>query len=410
MSKEVNFSQRRDPSEEQEEGKEDLKQTFDLEYTATSNSKHVETFTGSRSWRSETFSNRKNRGTQVLDLSKRGADRPATTKPPSKTQPGSCLDTEQNRKSTSEIMNGSERRRLQYGNSATAILTSIGKKRSRRQYGRAKCAVELVDLSSTVAPPQGETLRPDTLSSERCAGLHCAHQEGANPSNKRTSNQCHQQQHYHQQQNQQQVMPGPQLQAVMQQILANQQMQMQYMRTEFAAVIARDANMLKLQIQHYNVIMQNMATLQACPSRMAPPGSRQRAENHARMGLEERRGPRAERNVFRFEDPSDERPCHLVKGLKKVGDVWEEWEFGIKGNKPARLWTTEDRRGNPWASTYCRRLGLYNHIKRMVDAGHGWATAVRLIEKQYPEKNVNDISRDLKKRHAKGTLHPSLSV
>ena len=126
----------------------------------------------------------------------------------------------------------------------------------------------------------------------------------------------------------------------------------------------------------------------------------------AREGLEEVRLPNGQRRVRRFTYRPGERPAKLAK-YKTVGDCWQEYMFGIGGNKPAKDFTDKESGA---ISTYSRRRPIYQRLALLVRAGKAPAVAIRLIDDQYPGMSLLKIAKELRKGEEEGTLHPSLCV
>ena len=137
---------------------------------------------------------------------------------------------------------------------------------------------------------------------------------------------------------------------------------------------------------------------------MAPP--RQRQENLAREGYEEVTLPNGRRQVQRFTRREGERPAKLAK-YKTVALCWQEYMYGIGGNKPAKDFTPQE---SGRVSTYSRRRPLYQLLASLVRAGKAPSTAIRLVDDQYPGWALLDIAKDVRKRTLNGTLHQSLCV
>ena len=137
---------------------------------------------------------------------------------------------------------------------------------------------------------------------------------------------------------------------------------------------------------------------------MATP--RQREEHLAREGLEEVRLPNGRRQVQRFTCRPGERPARLAKA-KTVGNCWQQYMFGIGGNKAAKDFTDKESGA---ISAYSRRRPIYQRLALLVRAGKAPAVAIRLINDQYPGWSLLKIARALRSAESDGTLHPSLCV
>ena len=58
----------------------------------------------------------------------------------------------------------------------------------------------------------------------------------------------------------------------------------------------------------------------------------------------------------------------LYKGIKNLFDLWQEYEFGLSGNKPAKDFTRLERGKHKYA--YCRRKVFWEIIIKLVNTGH----------------------------------------
>ena len=65
--------------------------------------------------------------------------------------------------------------------------------------------------------------------------------------------------------------------------------------------------------------------------------------------------------------PTDPRCPKLMSCPRSLGVLWEEWQNGIAGSKPARLYNARERGRNK--SRYCRRLVFWKCMKRLCDRG-----------------------------------------
>jgi len=134
----------------------------------------------------------------------------------------------------------------------------------------------------------------------------------------------------------------------------------------------------------------------------------QRQEALAQQGIEETRiAPNGRRTLRRFTTPLGQKPSKLAK-IKTVGEAWQEWEFGIGGNKPAKDFKTRPER----SSTYSRRLPLYHTLRDLVLAQRSPSTAIRLVNDCYRDRKWSflRICDDLRIRRNTGDLQDVLRV
>ena len=128
----------------------------------------------------------------------------------------------------------------------------------------------------------------------------------------------------------------------------------------------------------------------------------------AAQGLTERRDARGRTNVFRFAAPTDDRPVKLADNLRTLGEIWQEWEVGIAGNKPAKLWTKAESGKN---CTYSRRSPLYYLLDRLVHQKN-WlpAEAFRRLQDDFPGYSMGKLAKIIRRRELDGTLHEKYKV
>ena len=68
--------------------------------------------------------------------------------------------------------------------------------------------------------------------------------------------------------------------------------------------------------------------------------------------------------MFWFADPEDSQPLRLAHNLRKLDNYWQEWDVGIGGRSPAKLW--KDGSSSPDASKYSRRKPIYLFLDRFI--------------------------------------------
>ena len=127
----------------------------------------------------------------------------------------------------------------------------------------------------------------------------------------------------------------------------------------------------------------------------------------ARLGLTERQDARGRRRVFRFAEPTDDRPLLLAPNLKRVGECWQEWEYGIGGNRPAKLWKREERSSS---SMFSRRKPIYLLLDRLINIKKKLpAEAFRMLEDHFNGCNLTKMANEIRARELNRTLHEDLA-
>jgi Transcriptional activator of glycolytic enzymes len=131
------------------------------------------------------------------------------------------------------------------------------------------------------------------------------------------------------------------------------------------------------------------------------------------MGLAERQDKRGRTTVFRFANAMDDpRPPRLADNLKSVGQFWQEWEHGIAGNLPAKLWTEAhtSNRKNEHAFKFSRRKPIYLLLDRLINIKKKLpAEAFRLIEDHFSGLSMTQLGKRIRSQEQDGTLHPDLA-
>ena len=140
------------------------------------------------------------------------------------------------------------------------------------------------------------------------------------------------------------------------------------------------------------------------PPRMATPV--QRNNNYNIAGVEARNRARGQ-GTLPFA-PLDSRPTKL-QAYRTVGAAWQEWMFGIGGNKPVKDWTPAEYRDQK--STYCRRLPLWELMAKLVNSGLAPAHVISKIEEHYgPIRSIKHVADRIKQDVKNGTLPSSLTI
>ncbi len=99
----------------------------------------------------------------------------------------------------------------------------------------------------------------------------------------------------------------------------------------------------------------------------------------------------------------------LIKNPRSLHLLWQEYEFGIGGRKPAKNFTAVERGRVKYA--YYRRKIVWEMIAGLVRAGHTAQVAIDMIYEIYgASTGVTTILRTMRHEKAAGQVHPSLSV
>ena len=145
---------------------------------------------------------------------------------------------------------------------------------------------------------------------------------------------------------------------------------------------------------------------------MATPGQMEQNLNEQGLAVTTTRRNGVTRHRFRqvtVGAAADSRPCNFSK-YRTVGQAWAEWNVGIGGNKPVRLWTEADRQG-PHKSTYSRRAPLFNLLSTLVRAGREPPLAIQLVDEAYKHvKGIGKIAAAIRNDMQKGTLPQEVRV
>ena len=101
-------------------------------------------------------------------------------------------------------------------------------------------------------------------------------------------------------------------------------------------------------------------------------------------------------------------PVKLYKNPRTLFDLWQEYEFGISGTKPAKEFTRAERGENK--SLYCRRNVFWQLMVQMINAGHTSDSAIDKIYIVYGSSlSVTNILLCLVQDWKRGG-HPSLRI
>jgi len=109
-----------------------------------------------------------------------------------------------------------------------------------------------------------------------------------------------------------------------------------------------------------------------------------------------------------FGDRERRPPVKLYKNPRTLFDLWQEYEFGIAGTKPAKEFTRAERGENK--SLYCRRNVFWQLMVQMIHAGHTSDSAIDKIYTVYGSSlSVTSILLCLVQDRKRGG-HPSLRI
>ena len=159
-------------------------------------------------------------------------------------------------------------------------------------------------------------------------------------------------------------------------------------------------------------VQNHMTRNYAQPPNSATVGQRRGAL--ARQGIGERNNGRGRVEQFRLETPAvDKRPARLELNPRNLGSLWLEYQHGIGGTLPARLWKkehTSHRTNGNWATMYCKRKPIYLLLERTINIKKKLdSEAFRLIEEHFPGIPLSSLGGAIRQREFDGTMHHSLA-
>ena len=97
------------------------------------------------------------------------------------------------------------------------------------------------------------------------------------------------------------------------------------------------------------------------------------------------------------------RPAQLVRGskLRSLGDLWLEYEIGLDGNKPAKLFTIAEK--GMVSSLYSFRKIFWSVMEKLLQRGHTLESALGVFERVHgSSSSITTIIRELKKERLNG--------
>ena len=79
--------------------------------------------------------------------------------------------------------------------------------------------------------------------------------------------------------------------------------------------------------------------------------------------------------------------AQLCKYPKDLYVLWQEYEFGLEGNKPAKLYTPAERGANK--CSYCRRKVFWDAIETLMQRGASSDVAIDTVYQRYGRDKSN---------------------
>ena len=100
-----------------------------------------------------------------------------------------------------------------------------------------------------------------------------------------------------------------------------------------------------------------------------------------------------------------EKPAQLRKNQRSLYALWNEFEFGVGSDKPAKDYNSRDREANRYL--YSKRKIFWDLVVLMVNRGREANDAIDSIYKHYGYKTpVSTIIKHLQKERMNGTGYP----
>lgn len=119
------------------------------------------------------------------------------------------------------------------------------------------------------------------------------------------------------------------------------------------------------------------------------------------------RAPRPQLDNSPNVDSAESFPAaRLSQRPKDLFEVWNEWEFGLRGNKAAKSFTARERGLKANKYRFCRRNIFWRKVKSMIARGHSSSTAIHKIYEVFGQSLP--VSSIIKKLRADGNAHPDL--
>ena len=103
-------------------------------------------------------------------------------------------------------------------------------------------------------------------------------------------------------------------------------------------------------------------------------------------------------------------PATLAPTPRTLHLLWHEYQFGLKGRKPARLFTAAERGGQN-KYKYCRRKVFWDLVSDLIRVGMTANVAIDRIYQVYGvNRGVMYLINNLRRDWNNNTLHPQLQV
>jgi hypothetical protein len=172
--------------------------------------------------------------------------------------------------------------------------------------------------------------------------------------------------------------------------LQQQRQQMETMQQTLATVISTTATNLQLHCNSmFAIVNRNISRVAVQPPRMATPLQRQQ-------------------NLLIQEHDNNQLPAELSPLPRSLILLWQEWQTGIGGRKPAKDFTPSERGAVKF--NFSRRKCVWDTIDRLIRSRPGYtaASAIRSIKLSYGENLSVTMVIDAIVRDKKKGGHPNL--
>ena len=111
--------------------------------------------------------------------------------------------------------------------------------------------------------------------------------------------------------------------------------------------------------------------------------------------------------ILMAQEPIIQAPPAQLSKVANLYELWQEYEFGIGGNKGAKYFTSYER--GKVKHKYTRRKVIWDCIQRQINRGLQYNVAIDRIYQVYgQEKSVTKIINEMRKDKKEGSLHVSL--
>lgn len=202
--------------------------------------------------------------------------------------------------------------------------------------------------------------------------------------------------------------------AYIQRMETNFQQQLQAVRSEQLA--SRQFNK-----EQFNLIIANQrrfgGTTPQALSR-ANPQQQQHRRRHAGAQQQQQMEAAANPMATRTPQTNIDRNARLHKRIQTLADMWEECQFGIGDNKPAKSFSLQERNSRLYKQTFYRRHKVWKLQCYLINAGHSIHEANARIADVYNTTKITSIilqiTRDQKNQAysyvGSQRMHPRLYV